>query len=302
MSRVATIPLQRTMADAIQRSQEKLAVTQARLSTGKKAIDYSDLGTETVRNLSAHSMLARQDAEATVAKRVGTTLQLYDANLTSISSSATDLKNQLLAAVGTGQATGINEAIDAAFHQLATALNASEGGVPLFGGSQTGSDPFAASSLSQLTTMNASDVFKNDQVKTSARVGEGVDVQYGVTASDVGTDLFNAFKQLAQMGKISETPTDAEKAQLSAAIDSLSKGLSSVNTVNASNGRNQAQVDTLATRGEERSLVLKDVIAGNEDADLGQVALDLTQQKQVLQASYSVFSQLSDLSLIDYLR
>jgi flagellar hook-associated protein 3 FlgL len=302
MNRVATIPLQRTMADAIQRSQEKLAVTQQRLSTGKKANSFSDLGTEAVRNLSAHSMLAKQDAQSTVAKRVGTTLQLYDANLGSIQSSASDLRDQLLAAIGTGQATGINEAVDAAFHQFATALNATEGGVPLFGGSQTGSDPFAASDLSQLPSMNASDVFKNDEIKTSARVGDNVDVQYGITASDVGTDLFSAFKQLAQMGTISETPTDAEKAQLAAAVDSLNKGLGTVNTVNAANGRNQSEVDTLATRGDERSLVLKDVISGNEDADLGQVALDLTQQKQVLQASYSVFSQLSNLSLLDYLK
>jgi flagellar hook-associated protein 3 FlgL len=289
------------MADAIQRSQQKLAVTQERLSTGKKANNFSDLGTETVRNLSAHSMLAKQDAESTVAKSVGTTLQLYDANLSSIQSSASSLRDQLLAAIGTGQATGINEAVDAAFHQYATALNATEGGVPLFGGSQTGSDPFAASSLSQLSSMNPSDVFKNDEVKTSARVGDGVDVQYGITASDVGTDLFSAFKTLSQMGTISETPTDAEKAQLSAAVDALNKGLATVNTANAANGRNQEQVDTLATRGDARSLVLKDVISNNEDADLGQVALDLTQQKEVLQASYSVFSQLSGLSLVNYI-
>jgi len=302
MSRVATIPLQQTMSVAIQRSQEKLAITQARLSTGKKAIDFSDLGTETVRNLSAHSMLARQDAEATVAKRVGTTLQLYDANLGSIDSAASDLHTQLLSAIGTGQAVGINEAIDAAFHQIATALNATEGGVPLFGGSQTGSDPFAASKLSDLTTMTPATAFKNDSVKTSARVADGVDVQFGITASDVGTDLFNAFQTLANLGKISDTPTAAEKTQLAAAADTIQKGLTQVRTIDASNGRNQTQVETLATRGDQRSLVLKDVIAGNEDADLGQVALDLTQQKQVLQASYSVFSQLSGLSLVNYLR
>ena len=165
------------MADAIGRSQEKLAITQARLSTGKKAIDFSDLGTETVRNLSAHSMLARQEAEATVAKRVGTTLQLYDANITTIDSSATDLHTSLLSAIGTGQAVGINEAIDAAFHQIATALNSTEGGIPLFGGSQTGSDPFAVSKLSDLTALNPSDVFKNDSVKTTARIADGVDIQ-----------------------------------------------------------------------------------------------------------------------------
>ena len=41
MTRVATIPLQRTMADAIQRAQQNLAKTQTSLSTGKKAQDYA---------------------------------------------------------------------------------------------------------------------------------------------------------------------------------------------------------------------------------------------------------------------
>ena len=49
-------------------------------------------------------------------------------------------------------------------------------------------------------------------------------------------------------------------------------------------------------------LLLEGVIETNEDADLGQVALDLAQQKTMLQASYSVFSQLSDLSLVSYIR
>src|SRR3954464_2368499 len=105
MTRVATIPLPRTMSSAIQRSQEKLAITQQRLSTGKKAADFADLGTETVRNLSAHSLLSRQDAQSAVSKRVGTTLSLYQGHLESVESATSDLKQQILTAVGTGQAS-----------------------------------------------------------------------------------------------------------------------------------------------------------------------------------------------------
>ncbi|WP_204265676.1 flagellin, partial [Klebsiella pneumoniae] len=78
--------------------------------------------------------------------------------------------------------------------------------------------------------------------------------------------------------------------------------LGDLRAVNAENGRKQNQVDTLATRGEQRSLVLQGVIQDNEDADLGQVAIDLAQQKTVLEASYSVFAQLSGLNLAAYLK
>jgi flagellar hook-associated protein 3 FlgL len=55
-------------------------------------------------------------------------------------------------------------------------------------------------------------------------------------------------------------------------------------------------------RAGDRSTLLQGIIQDNEDADLGQVAIDLAQQKTMLQASYSVFAQLSGLSLSSYLR
>ena len=65
--------------------------------------------------------------------------------------------------------------------------------------------------------------------------------------------------------------------------------------------RKLAEVETLATRSDERSLLWQDIVSRNEDADLAQVAIDLTRQKMVLEASYSVFAQLSKLSLLSYL-
>ncbi len=302
MSRVATIPLQRTMADAITRAQEKLAVTQQRLHTGKKAADFADLGTETVRNLSAHSLLTRQDAQSTVAKRVSTTLSLYQGNLEGVETATTDLRQQILQAVGTGKAGGLQEAIETAFDQFRSALNAAEGGTPLFGGSQVDQNPFGVDTLAQAASVDANTAFRDDSVRASARVADGVDVSYGIGASEIGRDLYEAFRTLAQAGDIGETPSAAQMTALQQAVTQIDTGLGSLRDVNAENGRKQNQVETLTTRGEERSLLLKGVIESNEDADLGQVALDLAQQKTVLEASYSVFSQLSGLSLVAFLR
>jgi flagellar hook-associated protein 3 FlgL len=302
MTRVATIPLQRTMSSAIQRSQEALAITQQRLSTGKKAADFADLGTETVRNLSAHSLLARQDAQSTVSKRVGTTLSLYQGHLEGIESAVGDLKNDILNAIGTGDAAGLQEAIETAFSQYRSSLNGSEGGSPMFAGAQTNGNPFTPDSLAQVATTSAADAFKDDGVRATARVADGVDVTYGITASAVGKDLYAAFQTLAQAGTIGAKPTTAQLDALKQAVGQLGTGISSLQAVNADNGRKQNQVETLTTRGEARSLLLQGVIETNEDADLGQVALDLAQQKTTLQASYSVFAQLSDLSLVSYLR
>lgn len=302
MTRVATIPLQRTMASAISRAQEQLADTQRQLSTRKKAATFADLGTEAVRNLSAHSLLARQDAQATVSKRVGTTLSLYQANLEGIDDATSDLRTSLMKAVGTGDSAGLQEAIQTAFDQFRTSLNASEGGTPLFGGSQIDQAPFSVDTLAQAATTPGASAFHNDTVRANARVADGVDISYGVGASEIGANLYEAFRTLGQAGDIGTKPTDAQMDAIKQAVAQLNTGLGDVRAINADNGRKQNQVDTLTARGEARGLVLQGVIQDNEDADLGQVAIDLAQQKTVLEASYSVFAQLSGLNLAAYLK
>lgn len=301
MNRIATIPLQRSMSQAIQQAQGKLATTQLSLATGKKALDYASLGTETVRNLSAHTMVSREEAHSAVATRVGTTLELNDSYLTAMDDSVTSLHTDLLAAIGTGQSAGLQDAIQAAFDQYRSSLNASEGGVPLFGGAQT-SSPFTPTTLADTLTTPVGQAFTNDQVKATARAATNLDVEYGIVASDVGSGLYSAFQTLAAAGTITDTLTPAQKTAMEQAASQIEEGLKSLRTVNSSNGRKQAQVADLGTRADARIVSLKDIISQNEDADLGQVATDLASQKTVLEASYSVFSQLSGLTLLNYLK
>ena len=302
MNRVATIPMQRNLSNAIQRSQQKLAETQLQLATGKKARDYAALGTETVRHVGARTLVAKYEAHSTVAKRVETTLGLYDANMTAIDTSASELRTGLLTAIGTGDSAGLQEAIEQAFQQFRSSLNADEGGLPLFAGSRTDGKPFKPATLADTVGMVPADAFSNDTIRPAARVADGLDVEYGALADEIGTDLFRGFQKLAEAGALGAKPTAAQEAALKDAVNLFETGLASLRGVSAENGRKQNQVETLGSRAEERTLILRDLIADNEDADLAQVATDLAQQQTTLKASFSVFSQLSSLSLTDYLR
>lgn len=301
MNRVATIPLQRIMSDAIQRSQASLAATQRQLATGKKASSLAALGTEAVRTLSARSLVTQQTAHADVARRLGTTLALYDSHLSSIETAGSDLLQALKVSVGTGEGAGVRDTIEAAFSAFRSALNATEAGEPMFSGSQPDL-PFTPEKLEDLAGLDPAQAFTNDNVRASARVGNKLDVQFGLTASELGTDLMGAFRTLVEAGPISDRPTAAQIDAFKTAIGQIGDALNTVRGVSAGNGRRQAQMETLTTRAEQRNLLLQEVIGQNEDADLGQVAIDLAQQKTTLQASYSVFSQLSGLSLVNYLR
>lgn len=300
MTRIATIPQQRMTADAIQRNQERLALTQAQLASGRKANDLAALGSDAVRTLSTHSMLARAEAQSGVARQLGTTLSLYDTAISGIDTLGTDLQQRLLTAQGTGETAGVQDEIESAFSQFSALLNADEGGVPLFGGGES-TPPFAPAKLADLSADPASD-FSDGTVRASARVADNLDMTYGITASALGGPLARVFRALADAGPFTGAMTAAQHDALKAAGKALDTALTGVRALNAENGQRQAKAATLATRADDRAILFKGIISTNEDADLGQIAMDLAQQKTMLQASYSVFSQLSGLSLVGYLR
>jgi flagellar hook-associated protein 3 FlgL len=125
----------------MQRSQQSLGASQLQLNTGKKAHDYAGLGIDAVRTLSARSMLLQQQSYQSVASRVGTTLSLYDANITQIDESVSNLRKELMTALGTGNSPGIQDLIEGSFADVRAALNATESGIPIFAGSQTNDLP-----------------------------------------------------------------------------------------------------------------------------------------------------------------
>lgn len=301
MTRVATVPLQQMMSSAIQRSQQSLATSQMQLATEKKVNDYAGLGLDAVRTLSARSMLATQETYKTNISRVSTTLSFYQANLEAMDSSMADLREELFTAVGTGNSPGLQGIIENAFSGLRTSLNAQEGGVSLFAGAQTSATPFLPETLDDTIGLDAADAFGNDAVRQSTRAADGVDVEYGIGASDVAGKLIPAFRALAEAGPFGETLTDDQKTAITAALDLLDTGITGLRSVNAANGRKQAQVETLSTRAQDRVDLLTGVIGSVEDADLGQVAIDISQRQTILQASYSVFAQLNSMSLVNFL-
>jgi flagellar hook-associated protein 3 FlgL len=299
--RVSTISLQQTMRLSMQRAQQELATTNERLATRKKANDMAELGTEAVRSLSTRSMRAGQEAQGKAARAVGTTLALYDANIGAVDNLATDLRSSLVTAVGNGASGGLQQTIENAFSQFRGALNATADGKSLFGGSQTETQPFLPQTLADTVGATTEAAFADDLTRATTRVADNVDVAYGVSAREFGSDLLAAFRTLAEAGPIGDVPTAAQLTALKNAIGQIDAALPEVRTVNAANGERQQQVEALAIRADERGTLLDSMISATEDADYSQLSIDLALQKQLLEASYSVFTQITEMSLTNYL-
>ena len=301
-NRVATVPMQRSLFESIAVSQRKLADVQQQMATGKKAPDFASLGIETMRNLSARTLLARQEAHAAVGNRIGTTLALMDTQLGGMEEALNRLRDGLLSAIGTKRSDGLQEVAEEAFQRFRTGLNSDEAGQFLFAGSQTGTAPFVPGTLAATSGMPTAAAFRNDNVTAEARVADGLDVTYGATASAVGSGLFEAFRTLAGAGTIGDAPTAAQLTAMSQAVGQLNDGLKTLRSAHSENGRRQAQVEGLAARAAERSLILERLVSKNEDADLAEVASQLVQRQTTLEASYTLFGRLASLSLVNFMR
>jgi flagellar hook-associated protein 3 FlgL len=300
MARIATIPLQMLQSSAIARAQDRLATAQTQLATGRRSEDYAGLGSDAAISLSGRSVIAAQDAYAAVSQRLQTQLSLVNSNLEAAYDAGTELRNSLIRAVGTGEAPGLQEAIQLAFGQFRAAMNASgEKGYLFAGGGKDA--PFQASRLSDMQGVAADTQFTNGTVQATARVADGVDLEYGIVATDVGLGIAQAFKTLADVGPIDERPTPAQMAALTEAVGQFKTGLQALSEGSSANGRQQAQLEQFETQAEERRTVIEELVGKAEDADLGQVAVTITQQQSVLEASYGVLARLSRLSLLNYL-
>lgn len=302
MLRVATLPFQQTLADGIQRTQAKLVSAQEQWTTGKKATSYSGLGGSTLNVLSAHSMLSRNEAYAAAGKRLETTLSFYETNLTSLDNEMSGLRQNLLNAAGLEDGSGLDAAIEGAFAQFRTVLNTSVSGEYIFAGSQSQNAPFNVDTLADVATTPNADAFSSDTVRQSVRLSDEQSIGYGIDAAAIGSDFLEAFRTLEAAGPFNGKLTASQKTAISDAVAQLDSGLGTARAKNAQNGREFTRLDSLMGQNEQRGLMLQGIIAKNEEADLAAVAMNISQQKAVLEASYSVFAQISGLSLAQYLR
>lgn len=302
MNRIATIPFQTALTGGFMRMQERADELQRQMASGRKVDAWSDLGARAPRSVAAHGAIARLAAQSDAAKTVGTTLALYDAHLGHAAGAAQRLRADIQQAIGLGEATGLDEAIGEAFAAFAGAMNAEENGRPLFSGSNSAEPPLRETRLTALPLHNRAIAFASDSVRREAELLDGETLHYGIAAHEVGGELYDAFRDLATAGPFNGRLTDSQRSALEAAIGDLSGGIDTLRAAQGTNGRQQQRIDRIETRAGERQILYTAITAKTEDSNLAEVVGELARVRSGLEASYAVFSQLSRLSLTQYLR
>ena len=192
------------------------------------------------------------------------------------------------------------------FGQAAASLNTQYNGHYLFAGGKVDTPPVAVQTLAGLAAPPPGGVFQNDQLAATSRLDESTTVQSGMLASNIGTNLFNAFASVQAFdqgpgGPFSGQLTQAQLNYLTSMLptfDSVGQGLT--NTT-ATNGLLQARVDQAQTTQQDRQTTLQVMIGGITDVDMAEAASRLSQSQVAVQASAHIFASLQNSSLLSIL-
>jgi flagellar hook-associated protein 3 FlgL len=310
IDRVSTASQTAYMLQQIQNASAALNTTQDQIASGQNATTYAGFGTQAQSLTATLSADARNSAYSTATNLAITQVSLQDTQLTSLSSLASQLQQAISNAVANNNGTTLMTQAQSIFQQASSILNSQDAnGNYIFGGGNSSTPPMTASSLSDLASMGSiSSAFDNGSFQTSVQVADGQSVTYGVTASDIGTNLMQELQSLAQFDQSSngdlDNATDLSSAQssfLSGAISTASGVADGLNTATAANGYVANQLSDAQTQQSSMDTLYKSFISNIQDTNMAQAATQLSLDQTQLQAALQVTASLHQLSLLNYL-
>jgi len=307
MNRVSTAGNYQSALLNLMNAQAQQQDAQNRVSTQKIATDQAGFGrgAESLTALKAAQNRVQgflDTGDAVVAR-----LESQDLALNQVGDAISAAKTAIGEALASESTNVFMLAIQNQFSAAQSGLNAQHQGTYLFGGANSTNPPVTVDTLAELTATPAADVFANDTLAPISRLGETSSVKTGYLADEVGAEVFQIFREIQAYndgpnGPLTGKPTDAQKEFLTLQMGKLGTASTNVINVIARNGSVQKQIEATNTSNAAQVSALGEMVNKKTDADLAKAVTDLQLSQIAVQASAQVISQLSQVSLLNYLR
>jgi len=309
MNRVSTSGSYQSALLNLMASQQQQADATNRVSTQKNATDLSGFGrtSETVTALKAASN--RVQGFLDTGETVGARLEAQDLALNRVIDGVGGAREAIAGVLSTDSAGNLMLDLESQFATVTGALNTRHQGGYLFGGANTTQQPVSVANLTDLAAAaTVASTFNNDTIKPVSRVAENTSMETGYLASDLGSTIFQIFRDIkayndnALTGPLTGRPTDAQEAFLTTQLARLDAARTSAIDTAARNGALQKQIEQIGLSHTTQLKSLDEMASRHTDADMAKAVTDLQQAQIAVQASAQVISQLRDVSLLNYLR
>lgn len=308
IDRVATSSQTAYFLNQIQNAGHALDKTQEQIASGKNATTYAGFGDQTQVLTATISVNARNAAYATATKFAVTQTDLQDTQLTGLADLAARLKKAVSDAVSNNDGKTLMAQVESIFDQASAILNSKDAnGAYIYSGGKTDIAPVTVDSLAALEALpSTADAFANGDLKKSVQVGDGVTVSYGIAASDVGTDLMQMLKDIADFN--ASTPfgstdnlTGPQGNFLTGAIATTTNVADGLNAATAANGYVANRLTDAQTQQTAMTTLYKGFVSTIQDTNMANAATQLSLNQTQLQAAIQVTAGLHQLSLLNFM-
>ena len=308
LDRVGTWTFGQGLVNEYSRIQTRMLTAQQQISTGKVGDQFADVKDKAGVLAAAKLKSAAIDSYSATTKEVLNKLDVQDLHLQQLSDIAGRLRAAIGDAISTGKAPAMMEEVKNLYNETVSILNARVDGKYVYGGSRTDQPPVNAPNLAALVAApTIYDVFDNTAVKQTQRIDENEVIETGILASDVGAGLMQMFKDVGTFDTSVNGPfgfqlTQAQSTFLNTTQSAMPAVQTDINTYAAINGTRHAQVTAARDRHESMSAYFTKFIGDIEDVDLSEAVARLNQDQVAAQAAGRMIAQISQMSLLDFMR
>lgn len=310
VDRIATAQQSAYFLTQINKASAALNTTNEQIASQNVANTYAGFGNQAQVLTASISANARNDAYKAATNLAITQSDMQDSQLTSLGELVAQLKKAVSDAVSNNDPTSLMGQVQNIFDQATAILNSKDAnGDYIYSGGRTDTAPITVSSLSDLVALpSVAGAFNNGTDKKSVQVADGHAITFGMTASDVGTGLMQALKDIAAFdaganGNLngSTSLSQAQNDFLSGQITSVGTVATNLNTVTAENGYAYNQLESAGTQQDSMATLYTGFINKIQKTDMAEAATQLSLNQTALQAVLQVTSGLNQLTLLNYL-
>jgi flagellar hook-associated protein 3 FlgL len=281
------------------RLQSELNVRQSQMGADSKSQTFADLGDNITSVQSYKFSIDRSDRFINSIKDATRKNDVISQSIKNLIDQATQFKQNLTIenSSGTKNVNNLAQQANSSLDSIRAALNNKYGNNYLFAGSKTDQEP--VKNLTDLTNIidggYTALYYKGDEFKSAVDVSSAQRVEYGITASD---PTFQKLIGAINLAKDQETQGTGDYKQAGKMLDEAISDLIAMQSKIGDNGKilanNQDYHEKAKSSFEEK-------VSELDAPDIVQLTVETSKYQAALQASFSAFSKIQGLSLINFL-
>ncbi|MEZ5995636.1 MAG: flagellin [Hyphomonadaceae bacterium] len=291
----------------VRRITGELGDLQRQIASGSVANTLQGFGGASSRLLNAQSMRAASDSRASVIDQLQARFGVQGAALGQVADASSALAQSIRDAISANDGRGIVTELELSFSSIVSALNETWNGQPMFAGERQDGVPIKINTLDDLLTAVTPDAIFDEATRhQTIDFGTGEPIKLAAKASELSSGLFDTLRALKNMldgagGTLGQPINATDTAQLQAFAAQFEAHSAAFTTEEGRSGQLQNRLEDERARLQVRSDLLTKEIGEQADADLAQVSIRLNTLLTQYEAAAKTFSELSQLSLLNYL-